>query len=345
MEIFLGILLVTLAGISMGTCIWPIKVVKKFQFEHFWLIGMAVGLIIIPWLITFLFCPNAIEAYKTVDTMVLVKANIFAIAWGIANVLCGICYVRIGAALTGAVLGALEASLGVIMPMIFKAPGLFSGAPDLNSPAGIVILTGVVVVILGIVIITFAGFGRERILSNSTSPQQRSKGFLGGLIMVIIAGILSCGISFTFIYSQEPIVAAMKANGAGDIAANVAVWAVGLLGGAFINMLYPIYLMTKNKSWGVLKTSGREIILSAIIGIQFFVAIALLGRGMIFLGVLGASVGFGIMMSMQILGNQAVGFISGEWKGIYGKPRRQMYLAITVLILAAIIMAYSKSMD
>jgi hypothetical protein len=103
--------------------------------------------------------------------------------------------------------------------------------------------------------------------------------------------------------------------------------------------------MTKNKSWGILKTSGREIILSAIIGIQFFAAVTLLGRGMIFLGVLGASIGFGIMQSMQILGNQAVGFISGEWKGIHGKPRRQMYLAIAILILAAIIMAYGKSMD
>ena len=342
MEIFFGILLVGLAGIGTGTVAWPMKLMKKFQFEHFWLIGMAVGLIIVPWLITLLFCPHAIEAYKQVDPMLLVKANLFAIAWGIANVLYGICVVRIGAALTGAILGALGASVGVTVPMVFKASGLFSDAPGLNSPAGIVVLAGVAVVVLGIIIITFAGFGRDRILN--ISHQQRSNGFLGGLIMVIIAGIVSCGISFTFIYSQGPIVEAMKANGAGDIAANVAVWAVGLLGGAAVNILYPIYLMTKNKSWGVLKTSGREIILSAIIGIQFFAAVTLLGRGMIFLGVLGASIGFGIMQSVQILGNQAVGFISGEWKGVHGKPRRQMYLAITVLILAAIIMAYGKGM-
>jgi hypothetical protein len=124
----------------------------------------------------------------------------------------GVCVVRIGAALTGAILGALGASVGVIVPMIFKTSGLFSGAPNLNSPTGIVILAGVAVVVLGIIIITFAGFGRDRILN--TSQQQRSNGFLGGLIMVIIAGVVSCGISFTFIYSQGPIVEAMKANAA-----------------------------------------------------------------------------------------------------------------------------------
>jgi hypothetical protein len=47
---------------------------------------------------------------------------------------------------------------------------------------------------------------------------------------------------------------------------------------------------------------------------------------------------------MQMLGGQTVGFASGEWRGITGTPRHQMYLAIGVLIAAAMIMAYGNTL-
>jgi hypothetical protein len=68
----------------------------------------------------------------------------------------------------------------------------------------------------------------------------------------------------------------------------------------------------------------------------------MLGLGMKILGATGAAVGFGIQQAMQIMGNQGVGFISGEWKGVRGTPRIQMYAAIVILILAIIVFAYAK---
>jgi TRAP-type C4-dicarboxylate transport system permease small subunit len=63
---------------------------------------------------------------------------------------------------------------------------------------------------------------------------------------------------------------------------------------------------------------------------------------MVWLGSLGASVGFGIQQAMQIIGGQGVGFISGEWHGVHGKPRNRMYLALVLLMVAAAIMAYGN---
>jgi hypothetical protein len=45
---------------------------------------------------------------------------------------------------------------------------------------------------------------------------------------------------------------------------------------------------------------------------------------------------------MQMVGGQGTGFISGEWRGVHGKPRWQMYCSIALLIIAAFIMAYSE---
>jgi hypothetical protein len=341
MEMFLGILLVSVGGLVMGGLGWPMKLMQKFQFEHWWFIGMLFGLFIVPWLITLTMCPNAFEAYGNVETSVLLKSNLFSLCWGIANVILGICFVRIGIALSFAILTGVGVSLGVTIPMVVKPTGLFSGSADLTSPAGKMILIGVAVMIVGIILVAFAGFGRERMLKNR---DDKSGSFLGGLIMCVIAGILSCGISFAFIYSQGPIVEAMKAQGASDMPANIAVWAVGLLAGGLVNIIYPAYLLTKNKSWSVFRQSGKEIALSLIIGVNFIAAVTLMGKGMLLFGALGASIGFGVYQAMQILGSQAVGFISGEWKGVHGKPLTQMYVGILILILAALVMAYGNSL-
>jgi L-rhamnose-H+ transport protein len=332
---WLGLLLVVIAGLGTGTIAWPIKVMRRFQFEQWWFIGMTVGLLVIPWAVTVLFIPNAFAAFQSVDPKLLIKSNIFAFGWGIANVLYALSVVRIGAALTGAILTALGIAVGVTVPMVFKGSGLFSEAPGVGSPAGQTVLIGVVIILIGATVVSIAGFGRERALTNS----RVAGGYLGGLIMSVLGGILSCGFSLAFVYSQGPIVSAMKAQGAGDVPANFAVWAVGLMGGALVSILFPAYLMTKRKSWGVMKESWREVALAALIGVQFSFAVVLLGKGMLFLGALGASVGFGIQQATQILGNQGVGFFSGEWRDIYGTPRRQMYFAIIILLIGVTVMA------
>lgn len=337
-----GALTVVAAGLMQGSGMWPMKLMRKFQFEHWWFIAMVIGLVIAPWLVTLTLCPHVWDAYRTIDPSTLIKANVFALLWGIANILCGLCFVRIGIALTGGILTGLGVSVGVTLPMIIKGSGLFKGAPNLGSPAGKAVLAGVVLMLVGVVVAALAGFGRDRILKKNDQP--RSGSFLGGLIMVVVAGILSAGISFAFVYSQGPVVLAMKSRGARDIPANFAVWAIGLLGGALINVTYPAYLMTKNNSWGVLCESWRELALAIFIGINFIVGIALMGKGMLLLGPLGASVGFGVQQAMQMLGSQTAGFATGEWRGIPGKPRHQLYVAIVVLIVAAAVMAYGNTL-
>jgi hypothetical protein len=131
----------------------------------------------------------------------------------------------------------------------------------------------------------------------------------------------------------------------GSISATFAVFAVGLIGGALLNIGYAAYLLTRNRSWGVLLESKKELLLSLVIGVNFSVAVTLMGKGMLLLGALGASVGFGIQQAMQMTGGQLLGFVSGEWRGVHGKPRIQMYAAIAVLIAASLILAYGNTLS
>jgi len=416
----LGALVVGAGGLLMGSGAWPFKLMRKFQFEHWWFIGMLVGLVVMPWTITLCGCPNPWQALGSVPLQAIILGNLFAMGWGVANVLCGLCYVRIGVALTGAILAGLGVSVGAVMPMVFKGSGLFQGASDVTSPAGITVLMGVGVMLVGVVLASLAGFGRDRAMKKT---QQTSGGFLAGLVMTVIAGVLSSFMAFAFVYSQDPVVSrfsevqpnseitvtvTMKDDTApggkmkdkvlsgkydvrgdgtmelkenlgsvpiggltafaaseriaevvknarsrevaevlvatGSIPATFAVFAVALASGALINVGYAAYLLTRNRSWGVLAQSAWEIFLAIIIGVGFSLAVALMGQGMLLLGALGASIGWGIQQAMQMTGAQLLGFLSGEWRGVHGRPRVQMYLAIAIFLVAATVLAFGNGL-
>ena len=345
-DLFFGILLVIAAGAGTGTLAWPMKLMRTLQFEHYWFVAMLIGLIFIPWSVVAITVPDFLGAYAEAGWRPLVLANVISICWGVANVLFGVCVLRIGAALTGAILSGVAVATGVTLPMIVKGSGQFSESPGLTSPAGIAILAGVAVMITGVVLCAVAGFGRDKVLATvDRAARPASGGFLGGLIMSVIAGVTSTGISLSFVYAQKPILDAVESRGADPIPANVAVWAAILFGGACVNLAYPAWLMTKNRSWNMLAASWLDLGLAAALGTQIIVSIILLGRGMLFLGPLGASVGFGIQQTMQVLGNQAVGFLSGEWRGIHGRPLRQMLASVAVLILAVVVLAFANALS
>ena len=341
MSLLSGIVVAGLGGASAGALSWPMKLMKKFRFEQCWFTGMLFGLFFVPWAVTLVFCPHAIEAYRSVDAGIIIKSNLFSLAWGIGNVLLGISLVRIGASLSFAILSGVGIPLGVIVPMVFKGSGRFQQAADLNSPAGMAILGATVLMLVGVVLVALAGFGRDRMLDKQDG---RAGGFLGGLIMCVVSGFCSVGPSFAFVYSQEPIRQAMLERGAGEWPAAIAVWAMGMLLGALVNVVYPAFLMTKNRSWHVLGESPGEIGFSLIVGLNLFLAFSLWFSGMLLLGPMGGSVGFGIYFALQILGAQGLGLVSGEWRGVRGKPVTQMGAAIAILIVAAAIMAYASTL-
>jgi hypothetical protein len=259
--------------------------------------------------------------------------------WGFANVLCGLCYVRIGIALTSVIITGLGAAIGVTLPMVVKGSGLFKDANDPGSAAGLTLFGGVSVMLMGVVLAGLAGAGCDRARQRTDPSSGR---FVGGLLMAIFAGVFSAGMGLAFVYGQGPIIQAMKQEGAGEIPATFSVWAIALLGGALVSLLYPAWLMMKNRSRGVLGRSRKELLLAIVIGANACLAIVLMGAGMRMMGALGASVGLGIQSASWMLGGQGVGFASGDWRGIYGPSRRKMYLAILCLIAAMIIMILAK---
>jgi hypothetical protein len=342
MQVLSGILVVLLAGMISGSGAWPMKLMRAYRFEHWWFVGMLSGLIVFPWLVAVCFCPNLLGALKSVPLETIAKAKAWGICWGVASVLCGLCYVRIGLGLTTTILSGLGICLGVIVPLVFKGSGVFQQAPPLFSAVGLTIVTGAMVALVAVILAAQAGYGREK-----TQPgfSLRSGGFSTSLVLAVLAGIMACGFTFSFIYGQGPIVSALKAHGAGDIPATFAVWGVALSGGALVNVGYAAWLITRGRSWGALLQFPKEFFLSLVIGLNSAGSIALLGSGMLLIGPLGGSVGTGLQQIGFVLGGQFVGWISGEWRGAHGRPVRRIAMAVALLIAAAILIAAGNFLE
>lgn len=336
-----GFALSAVGGVLAGGCAAPIKLMRRYRFEHWALVAALTGQVVLPWLAMLTTCPNAWSALRSVDSVTLMKANLFSMAWGIANVLCGICLVRIGFSLSVGLLTGIGLPIGVLLPMVFRGTGQFADAQGLGTPNGLLILVGVGIMTAAVALIARAGFGRDTARNDGPSPPG---GFRVGLIMASIAGVLQVGLSFAFVYSQGPISDALTARGAGVITAGLGVWAATLPGGALVNLAYPAWLLTRNRSWSVFSSAPGEMALSVMIGLAFFLFLLAMGTGMLWLGALGGSVGFGIYQASQISASQAVGFLSGEWRGVRGRPRRQMLLAIALLLVAVMIIAVGRAL-
>jgi hypothetical protein len=253
--------------------------------------------------------------------------------------------VKIGFSLGQGILAGIAIPAGVIMPMIVKGSGVFASAPALGSIPGIVICSGVVIMVSSVAMISRAGFGKERSLSGGGTSVNGRGGFAAGLAMSVIAGILSIGISFSFVYTQDPIGRVFAAHGVAERNIATAVRIVTLMGGTAVNLLYPAFLLFRNRSWGGVFEPGawREAILAVPFALLTIISFAMGSSGMVLMGALGSSVGFGINQSLQIVSAQSIGLVFGEWKGVERRYTRLMVAALALMLVGIAVISAGQA--
>lgn len=323
-----GMCMVLLAGGLAGGCNAPLKLIRRFGFEHWSLIAAATGQVALPWAATWALCPGLGGALAALDGTALATANLLSAAWGVANVLYGLCLLRIGFSLAMGLLTGIGLPIGVLLPLLLRGSGDFADAPGLGSASGAAIAGGTALMLAAVALFALAGRRRE------PAPAAGGGAFRVGMAMAAGAGVLQAGLGLAFVYAQGPIAAALRAAGAGEAGAGIGVWAVTLPGGAAVCIGYALWLLLRRRSWRVLAGSPRDWLASLAIGLLFFLFVAALGAGMRWLGALGGSIGFGLYQAAQLGTAQAVGLLAGEWSGAPADARRRLRIAIALAMLA-----------
>ena len=344
MSLLTGFILVLVSGVMAGSALSPIKFVRKYRFENYWLIDSLTGTVAIPWALALIVTPHLFSVYSQLPWKVLLLPPAFAFSWGIASMLGGLCVSR------SVSRSAMPWSLGLAHPPVRWCRYCISLRKLCTHAAGHSILLGIAVMLGGLVLVGLAGQRKEsqsvaeRDVSGSPEARTESKerSYIGWVLVAVLAGILSAGLNFSFAFGQG-VAEAAHAAGASATNATYAVWALAMLGGMTPNLVYPFLLCFRNRSWGIFLTAPKsDIGLSVLLGVLFMGSTVLYGLGAVRLGLLGTSIGWGIMQIMQIVVGNLSGFLTGEWKQAGAKTVRLMLAGVAILVAASVIMAYGN---
>jgi L-rhamnose-H+ transport protein len=329
-----GFLTVLLAGVVQGSFLTPMPYLKKWSWENIWLVYSISAYLVLPWPFALLTVPHLFSALVAVPRYVELWTLASGFVWGLAVVLYGLGIDMLGLALGTAIILGLGTTVGSLVPLIGQH------RDKLWAPSGFVTLAGVLLLTIAVLLFALAGKQRELVLKACSGQGVVGMGlvrggrFLRGLFICILCGFLSPLLNIIFAYSSE-IQKQAIIHGAKPASAGNAVWLLVANAGFLPSLSYSLYLLKKNRTWTNFHAGmGRYWLLALIMGLMWISCIVMYGVGANKMGSLGPVIGWPVFLSTTVLGATCWGFVTGEWKGIRGRPIHIQTAALGVLVAA-----------
>ena len=350
MQVLLGIIYHTIGGISSGSFYMPFKKVKGWSWEVFWLFGGLFSWLIVPPLAAYLTVPNFPQIIGSADDGVKAFTYSMGLLWGIGGLTYGLGVRYLGMSLGNSVVLGFCSAFGSLIPPIYYAINPVAGKTSivemLQNTGGQLVLLGVLVCLIGIAVTGWAGMMKERELTaeqKSGSVQEFS--LVKGLIIAVISGILSSFFNFG-IEAGKPMAAEAVAQGFNPLFQNNVTYIVLLWGGLTTNLVWCVYLMWKNGTFGdYTKTgspNGKNAVLCAFAGTLWFLQFFFYGMGESKLGN-GAS-SWILHMATIILTANLWGLWLKEWKGVSGRAFRTFLVGLALIMASIILVGIGNAM-
>ena len=347
----LGFVFVLIGAICGGSFGLPSKFVKKdTPWEVLWGPFFFFVAILIPGLVAPLVVKDLAGVYRTAESAepgTIITVLVFGFLWGLGSMTLGKAFAFIGLSLAYALNYGAQIVTGSIVPMAIHHPEY------MLERHGLVVIAGVAVCVVGVIVAGRAAILKERGAKNDApgaaesdpAGEPKSSRMLIGLIIGVLSGVL-CACWAVASGFAGPVSTAASANNP-DWAASWAFTALILWGGALSACGYCVWELTRNKTWGQLKSPGiaKTFALALVMAILHDAAVLFFGLGWISLGTeLAVSVGYAVFMSFAIIVGNFHGFRTGEWKGASPQSVKLIVIGIAVLILGVCILAKGNAM-
>lgn len=323
---WMGVILAIAGGASQGAFAVPMKYARQWKHENIWFVFALTGLLLLPWVLTVATIPSLGEVYRSAPPGSLIFIAACGIGWGIGAALVGIAFRMLGIGLGFAIILGLSALLGSLVPFLMQRPLSVSASRDR------LYLLGTGAMLIGIGLVSFAGSIRER--AESKGNGLGGKRFAAGLLVAIVAGILSSLLSDAIAFTA-PLVNAARQLGAPSVWASNVVLAPVTSAGSLANFAYCALQMRRNRSARLFWQ--RSVISHWICGIAmgtcWYGGLVLYGLGE---QKIGSVDGWPIFIGAMILSSSAAGLMTGEWKSV-GSGGKLVLCGGSLLIFWALI--------
>jgi L-rhamnose-proton symport protein (RhaT). len=339
MEIIIGLLIIALGSFGQSSSYVPIKKVKNWSWENFWLTQGVFAWLVFPLLGALLAIPEGENLLGLYGNGGALTAIMYGVLWGIGGLTFGLSMRYLGVALGQSISLGTCAAFGTLFPAMLAGKDLFSGE-------GLMLLIGVSITLSGIAVIGYAGSLRSK---NMTEEERKAavKDFAltKGLLVALLAGVMSACFALG-LDAGAPIKEAALAGGVEELYAGLPVIFLVTLGGFFTNAVYCIQQNVKNKTGHEYLSVSKgslinNILFCALAGVLWYSQFFGLEMGKSFLT--GSTVllafSWSILMSLNVVFSNIWGIILKEWKGVSTSTICVLVAGLVVLIASIVIVA------
>ena len=244
-----------------------------------------------------------------------------------------------------ALLRSADAARGVRPVVPADAIGSLAGAHfvrtsgrSLSDPVpGLFTVAGVLVAVIGVAIVSYAGHQKEIELRGELKEFNLKL----GLTLAVLCGIFSSGMSFA-INAAKPMEAAALHLGVNPLYAALPSYVFIMGGGAVVNMSYCFIRLAALKQISLrddLSQNGPTLIKNATLaatgGVMWYLQFFFYAWGAANIPQRLSYVNWMVHMSGYVLFAGLVGLALGEWSGISRRPIRLLWAGMIIIILAA----------
>lgn len=338
MNTLIGLVIIAIGSLGQSSSYVPIKKVKAWSWENFWLIQGIFAWLVFPMLGALLAVnfQTLLDVY-TSEADAALKTIMYGALWGVGGLTFGLSMRYLGVALGQSI------SLGTCSAFGTLIPALLSGN-DLLSSQGIILLISVSVTLAGIATIGYAGALRAKDMSEE-EKRQAVKDFAlkKGLLVALLAGVMSACFSLG-LNAGTPIQEKIAALGASPFFAQNPVTLLVTVGGFITNFVYCTWQNKKNGTLGQLfstpsKLMVNNILFCALAGVLWYSQFFALGMGKSFFepGSIMMAFSWSILMSLNVVCSNIWGIVLKEWKGTGSKTISVLVLGMAILIFSLVL--------
>jgi L-rhamnose-H+ transport protein len=311
----------------------PIEKVKRWSWETTWAVAGFFSWILLPIAVSLVLLPDFRAFYASMPSQLLLKVALFGAMWGVGNVNYGLTMRYLGMSLgIGIAIGVTLVVGTLIPPILHGQAGML-----ISTRGGQFTLAGVVVALIGVATVSYAGHQKEVQLAG----QVREFNVKFGLMLAVMCGIFSSGMSFA-IDAARPMEAAALHLGVNPLYAALPSYVIIMGGGAIVNLGYCFIRLAVLKRLSLradLAQPGSTLLrngsLAACGGIMWYLQFFFYAWGAANVPARLFYVNWMLHMSMYVLCGGLVGLALGEWTGVGRRPVRLLWAGILVIIAAA----------
>lgn len=357
MNALAGVLFHFIGGFASGSFYVPYKKVKDWSWEAMWILGGLFSWIIVPPIAAWLTIPNFWDILTEAGASTLGYTFLFGLLWGIGGLTYGLGVRFLGVSLGSSVMLGLSMVFGSLMPAIYyffnQAPGKQGIDYFFTTNAGICVMIGLAVCVIGIYLCGRAGFLKEKSLSSLSTEAKSDYNFGVGIVVAIVSGVLSACFNFG-IEAGKPMAEvandlwkAANPNQGEFLYQNNVTYIVILWGGFATNFIWCLYLLLKNRTFSDYRKASaplsKNLLLCAVAGTTWYLQFFFYGMGESRLGN-GAS-SWILHMAFIILIANVWGVILKEWKGVNKSTYAAIISGIVIIMLSIGIVGFAKTLE